>query len=155
MLFPNRLQDFSSLTFSDKTIVDSSHITGHYAVYDDINLGPCKVAGITREGAYIANALITSNESESLRSFVGTYKDERDVKHGAEKEIPTITKETAHVTSHSLHSREILEVNPFRVDSYKDDDHQSALSTADFCDVEKGKGFLQPGDVLETSENSA
>jgi len=69
------------------------------------------------------------------------------MKHG-----PEVTK-TAHLTFHSLHSTEMFQVNPFRVDSYKDDDHQIALvSTADFCDVEKRNGF-QPGD--EASEHSA
>jgi hypothetical protein len=60
---------------ADKTLIDQSHILCHYAVYDQITIGPSKVGGIIYPGVFVANALIISEESGPLCSFVGTYED--------------------------------------------------------------------------------
>lgn len=73
LLFPHRFYEYLLITFADKTIADSIQLNGHYAVYDDIFVGRTKLSGTSHEGAYIANALITTSECGSLRSFVGTY----------------------------------------------------------------------------------
>ena len=73
ILLPSRIYEFSQMIFAENTIVDSSHITGHYAVYGDVTIGHCKVSGILHEGTYAANALITSSVSGPMRAFVGTY----------------------------------------------------------------------------------
>ena len=55
------------MIFAENTIVDSSHISGHYAVYGDITIGHCKVSGILHQGTYAANALITSSVSGPMK----------------------------------------------------------------------------------------
>jgi len=73
LLFPNMLHDFSLLSFEDKTIADSSIITGHYVVYNSVVLGPSCISGILHEGTYAANASICAIESEPCwRAFIGT-----------------------------------------------------------------------------------
>ena len=72
-MFLTNIHEFSKITFSDKAIVDSDNINGHYAVYDKITIGPCKVGGISCGGNYVANALITNAESGPMRVFIGTY----------------------------------------------------------------------------------
>jgi len=82
LLFPSRIYEFSKITLSDKAIIDSDHITGHYAVYNEITIGPCRVGGISCGGNYVANAMNTNTESGPMRAFVGTYhrnnKENRD-----------------------------------------------------------------------------
>jgi len=73
LLYPHRMYEYSHLTVADKTIIDGSHVTGHYVVYGDVVLGPCKVSGIMHEGAYAANAHIVLGESEHMRAFIGTF----------------------------------------------------------------------------------
>jgi len=77
LLFPQRLHEFSLLRFLDRTIVDSSHVTGHYGIYNEIVIGPCRVGGVLREGVYAANALVLSG-SDPWRAFVGTYQGQGD-----------------------------------------------------------------------------
>jgi hypothetical protein len=48
LLFPHRMYEFSYITVADRTILDGSHITGHYVVHNDIMIGPCKVSGVIR-----------------------------------------------------------------------------------------------------------
>ena len=74
ILLPSRIYEFSQMIFAEKTIVDSSHIQGHYAVYGDVTIGHCKVSGILHEGTFAANALITNSVSGPVRAFVGTYR---------------------------------------------------------------------------------
>jgi len=73
LLFPSRIYEFSMIAFSDKAIVDSDHITGHYAVYGNITIGPCRVGGVSCGRNYVANALSTNIESGPMRAFVGTH----------------------------------------------------------------------------------
>lgn len=71
ILSPFRMYEHSSITVADKTIVDSSQITGHYAVYGEVTLGPTRLQGVLHEGSYVANATINSTETESWRAVVG------------------------------------------------------------------------------------
>jgi len=73
LLIQTRIYEFSKITFFDKAIVDSDLITGHYAVYDNITIGPSMVGGVSCGGNYIANALCNNSESGPMRAFVGTY----------------------------------------------------------------------------------
>jgi len=73
LLFPSRIHEFSMINFSDKAIIDSDHISGHYAVYDDITIGACRVGGISCGRNYFANALSIHAENGPMRAFVGTY----------------------------------------------------------------------------------
>jgi hypothetical protein len=84
LLFPHRMYEYSYITIADRTILDASHITGHYVVYDDVTIGPCKVSGVMHEGAYAANALITGEESNSLRTFLGTHPKQMPFANPAE-----------------------------------------------------------------------
>ena len=65
--------DFTKIVFSDKAIVDSSHIFGHYVVYGNITSSPCRVGGVLHGGNYVANALVVNAESGPMRTFVGTH----------------------------------------------------------------------------------
>jgi hypothetical protein len=76
LMFPHRLYEYSYITVAEKTIIDGSQITGHYAVYGDVVVGPCKVSGVMHEGSYAANARIVAKESEHLRVFIGTYEQD-------------------------------------------------------------------------------
>lgn len=71
LLFPQRMYEFPYITIADKTIVDNSHVSGHYAVYNDVNLGPTNISGVLHEGSYATNTSIVKEESEAWRSFVG------------------------------------------------------------------------------------
>ena len=51
------------ITFSDKVTLDSNHISGHYAVHDNITIGLCRVGSTLRGGNYLANALSANTES--------------------------------------------------------------------------------------------
>ena len=76
LLFPQRMYEYSYITVANNTIIDSSHITGHYAVYDDVTLGPCHISGLMHEGSYAANTYVSTNESDFWRASVGlAYKD--------------------------------------------------------------------------------
>ncbi len=76
LCLPHLMYEYSYITtiLADRTILDGSHITGHYVVHNDITTGPCKVSGVLHEGPYAANPLITEIESDSLRTFVGLHK---------------------------------------------------------------------------------
>jgi acyl-CoA synthetase (AMP-forming)/AMP-acid ligase II len=76
LMFPHRLYEYSYITVAEKTIIDGSQITGHYAVYGDVVVGPCKVSGVMHEGSYAANARIVAKESEHLRVFIGTFEQD-------------------------------------------------------------------------------
>ena len=95
ILLPSRIYEFSKMNFAEKTIVDSSHITGHYAVYGDVTIGHCKVSGILHGGTYAANALITSSVSGPMRAFVGTYPKHPHV-------LPEQVTNHTHNKSHSI-----------------------------------------------------
>jgi hypothetical protein len=95
ILLPSRIYEFSKMIFTEKTIVDSSHISGHYAVYGDITIGHCKVSGILHQGTYAANALITSSVSGPMRAFVGTYPTNPHV-------LPEQVPNHMHTKSHSV-----------------------------------------------------
>jgi hypothetical protein len=91
ILFPFRMYEYSLLKFSDKTIIDaSSQIVAHYALYDNIIIGPCDVGGVIHQGTIAANALITAEESGPFRGYVGTYYDDGDLK----KSLELISDET-------------------------------------------------------------
>ncbi len=81
LLYPHRMYEYSHIAVADRTIIDGSQITGHYVIYGDVVLGPCKVSGIMHEGSYAANAFIVSDESEHMRAFVGNYDSAQDTKH--------------------------------------------------------------------------
>jgi hypothetical protein len=73
LLYQDGMYEYSYVTVADEKIVDAFQITVHYVVYGDATLGPCKVSGVMHEGTNAANACIASEESESWRTFVGTY----------------------------------------------------------------------------------
>jgi len=77
LIFCNQIYEHKLITFCDKTIVDSSHISGHYSTFNDIVIGPCKVSGVLGQGVFAANALIISEESKPWHAFVGTYEDSK------------------------------------------------------------------------------
>jgi hypothetical protein len=89
LIYPHRMYEYSYVTVADKTIIDASQITGHYAVYGDVTLGPCKVAGVMHEGTYAANACIVSEESESWRTFVCTYQQGGNTMRDEEMAFPS------------------------------------------------------------------
>jgi hypothetical protein len=95
ILLSSRIYEFSKMIFAENTIVDSSHITGHYAVYGDVTIGHCKVSGILHQGTYAANALITSSVSGPMRAFVGTYPKHPHV-------LPEQVTNHTHNKSHSI-----------------------------------------------------
>ena len=74
LIYPQRIHEFPFITVSDETIIDGSHITGHYVVHNNIKLGPSSFSGILHEGTYAANALLADKESGPLRAFVGGYE---------------------------------------------------------------------------------
>jgi acyl-CoA synthetase (AMP-forming)/AMP-acid ligase II/acyl carrier protein len=74
LLMPSRMYEYSYLTFGNRAVIDSSQICGHYAVYNEITVGPCKVTGTMHMGSYVANALVTSKESGPYRGFVGNHQ---------------------------------------------------------------------------------
>ena len=68
----SRNEDLPRLTFSNKTIVDSScTISGHYAVYGTIVLGSSEISGVLHEGTFVSCSILTSNESGPGRTYVG------------------------------------------------------------------------------------
>ena len=74
LLYQDGMYEYSYVTVADEKIVDAFQITVHYVVYGNATLGPCKVSGVMHEGTYAANAcIVASEESESWRTFVGTY----------------------------------------------------------------------------------
>ena len=75
LMYPHRLYEHSYVSVADKNIIDGSQITGHYVVYGDVVVGSSNVSGVMHEGSYAANARIVSDESENLRTFIGTYQD--------------------------------------------------------------------------------
>ena len=77
LLFPSRMYEHCHITMTDKTIIDSLHVTGHYALYDQINIGPCVVSGTVHSSSYVANASMSSSpESGPCRTFVGTFNED-------------------------------------------------------------------------------
>ena len=76
ILSPFRMYEHSFVTVADKTIVDSSQITGHYAIHGDVTVGPTRLNGVLHEGSYVANATIDSKETECWRAIVGMDADE-------------------------------------------------------------------------------
>merc|ERR1712107_642317 len=77
LLFPQRLYEISLLQFNDRTIVDSSFVTGHYEIYGKLAIGPCQVGGVLHEGSCALNALVLSG-SDPWRAFVGTHPQNYD-----------------------------------------------------------------------------
>ena len=67
-----QMYEHPHIIISDKTIIDSAHIAGHYVVYNELHLGPCKMSGILHKGTYATNALIVAKDSGPYRSFVGS-----------------------------------------------------------------------------------
>jgi hypothetical protein len=75
LVFDTIMFEHKQITLTDKTLIDQSRIYCHYAVYDQITIGPSKVGGLIHPGVFVANALVTSEESGPVRSFVGTYEE--------------------------------------------------------------------------------
>jgi len=75
LLYPHRFYEHPYISITDKTVVDGAYISGHYAVYSEIYLGPSKVSGVMHEWSYAANALVVAKESDPWRANVGSYKD--------------------------------------------------------------------------------
>ena len=71
LVMPQRMYEYSLLSFGDKTIIDSAQICGHYAVYNEITVGPCRITGTMHPGCCAANAEISFSEVGPLRAFVG------------------------------------------------------------------------------------
>ena len=89
LLYQDGMYEYSYVTVADEKIVDAFQITVHYVVYGDVTLGPCKVAGVMHEGTYAANACIVSEESESWRTFVGTYQQGGNTMRDEEMAFPS------------------------------------------------------------------
>ncbi|CAB9504037.1 Putative fatty-acid--CoA ligase FadD21 [Seminavis robusta] len=71
LYFGNRMYDGPFLTVSNRTVSDGSQLCGHSIVYEQVKLGPTKVAGLVHEGTLvIANASITSKHSGPWRPVV-------------------------------------------------------------------------------------
>jgi len=68
------MYEFPLVKVADKTVSESSHVAGHYVVYDEIHIGPSYISGTLREFAYVANANVTSDEVAPLRAHVGIEK---------------------------------------------------------------------------------
>merc|ERR1712156_101118 len=76
LIFEGEIYEHRFITILDKTLIDDSPgITGHFAIYDDITIGPCKVGGVIHPGTWVANANLSPSRKESgpWRTFVGTY----------------------------------------------------------------------------------
>jgi len=45
----------------------------HYAVYNEVSLGPTRVSGVVHDGAYIANAISAEEGVGPCRAIVANY----------------------------------------------------------------------------------
>ena len=79
LMYPDRIYEHQLLSVADKTIIDGSQITGHYIVFGDLVVGPCKVAGVMHEGTYAANAYVNPGETECYRAFIGTHEQPKHI----------------------------------------------------------------------------
>jgi hypothetical protein len=76
LYFGNRMYDGPFLTVSNRTVSDGTQLSGHSIVYEQVKLGPTRVAGLLHEGTLvIANARTTTKETGPWRPAVA--KDER------------------------------------------------------------------------------
>merc|ERR1712165_631568 len=76
LVFDAKMYEHPFITLADNVLVDQSPgIVGHYGIYDKITVGPCKVGGVIHHGTFVANGMVTSEESGPWRSVVGTYDD--------------------------------------------------------------------------------
>jgi len=66
------IYDYNMIEFSDSTIVDDAHITGHYAVLHDFVIRKTKVGGVMHPGCYAhAGAVVREGEEHGpWKSFV-------------------------------------------------------------------------------------
>jgi len=72
LYFGNRLYDFHLLTFADRTIVDESHVTGHYGVLQSMTLGRCYVSGVLHRNCFVmANSVVRDEQSGPNRVILG------------------------------------------------------------------------------------
>ena len=75
LLYPFRFDEYPYISITNKTVVDGAYIGGHYVVYSEIILGPCKASGVMHEMYFAANALVVAKESEPWRANMGSYRD--------------------------------------------------------------------------------
>ncbi len=86
LLLPQEMYDFPYIRTERGTIIDSAHVSGHYAVYEDVVIGPSLLSGVVNSDVFVANARIISKETEHLRVVVGTFPNsEEDVE---KSEVP-------------------------------------------------------------------
>ncbi|CAB9527997.1 Putative fatty-acid--CoA ligase FadD21 [Seminavis robusta] len=66
LFFGVRLYDLPLVTIKDKTIIDSSIVSGHSWVYDGVYIGPTTVAGVLHEGSFcLANTYLEDSSKET------------------------------------------------------------------------------------------
>lgn len=66
------LYEYQNVKIEDKTIIDSSHISGHHVVFDQVTLGHSSVRGILNQGTYCPCANIVGSQTEPWREYIGT-----------------------------------------------------------------------------------
>merc|ERR1712156_161650 len=63
LIFEGEICEHRFITVSDKTLIDGSiGITGHFVIYDEVNIGLCKVGGVVHPGTRVANANLASRK---------------------------------------------------------------------------------------------
>ena len=74
--FGNATHDYHLLTFKDRTIVDDSHITGHFAIFNKITVASTVVGGVIHAGCYIpAGGRVTGPEFGPCKVCLGDQHD--------------------------------------------------------------------------------
>lgn len=62
--------DHSNLEFADKTILDSSCVFGHYAIFDKITVGPCRMQGTIHPYSTVSCFDVKTRESGPAVAYV-------------------------------------------------------------------------------------
>ncbi|CAB9512691.1 Putative fatty-acid--CoA ligase FadD21 [Seminavis robusta] len=66
LFFGIRIYDLPLITIKDRTIIDSSIVSGHSWVYEGVYIGPTTVAGVLHEGTFcLANTHLVDSGKES------------------------------------------------------------------------------------------
>lgn len=66
--FGGMTDDWSFITYADRTIIDSAGLAGHAAVYEEVEKGPTRVSGVIYPGSWVTvGADINSAETDPMR----------------------------------------------------------------------------------------
>lgn len=68
------IYEYSKITIEKYTIIDSSHVNGHYAEFDRLILGKSTLCGIVNQGTFVACGNTFENESLPWKAYIGTQK---------------------------------------------------------------------------------